>query len=219
MRNIFIFLLLITLLFDGKVWGQLSITSTGTTYTQDFNTLAQSGTTNAQSGGIFNAGWLFLESPSNANQNYAGGSGSIILGDTYSLGVAGVNTIDDRALGMLQSGSLSSIIGFEFTNNTGSTVSSITIGYTGEVWRQNIAGDSLAFSYQLGDVALNAFTGFPVCSCDFFFHKQCNDVSRKHSSTHVNVQTEVVKQQRSETTTCKLRRRSGWKTDNVFCCL
>src|SRR3954471_7448448 len=107
MRIIYFFLLLIALLFDGEARGQLSITSTGTTYAQDFNTLAQSGTTNTPTGGIFNEGWLFLEAPSTANQNYAGGGGSSILGDTYSLGGAGVNTADDRAFGMLQSNSLS----------------------------------------------------------------------------------------------------------------
>src|SRR4051812_30389655 len=113
MRIIYFFLLLIALLFDGEALGQLSITSTGTTYAQDFNTLAQSGTTNTQSGGIFNAGWLFLETPLTANQNYAGGGSTSILGDTYSLGGEGVNSVDDRALGMLQSGSLSSTIGFK----------------------------------------------------------------------------------------------------------
>src|SRR4051794_33323690 len=101
MRIIYFFLLLTALLFYREAWGQLSITSTGTTYAQDFNTLAQSGTTNTQSGGIFNAGWLFLETGSNANQNYAGGSGSSILGDTYSIGGTGINTVDDRALGTL----------------------------------------------------------------------------------------------------------------------
>ncbi|MBK9660296.1 MAG: hypothetical protein IPO68_10460 [Chitinophagaceae bacterium] len=54
-------------------------------------------------------------------------------GNTYSFGVLGINPLSDRSFGMLQSGSLTSILGFKFTNNTGTTITSITIGYTGEV--------------------------------------------------------------------------------------
>jgi hypothetical protein len=168
MRIIYTIFLLIACLFGKEAWAQLSITSAGTTYAQDFNTLAQSGSTNPQSGGIFDAGWSFLETGSNANNTYADGTGSIILGDTYSLGVEGTNSVNDRALGMLQSSSLSSIIGFKFTNNTGFTITSITIEYTGEVWKLSSKVDSLQFSYQVGDVDLNTYTSWiPVPTLSF----------------------------------------------------
>jgi hypothetical protein len=135
---------------------QLSITTANVATTQNFDALATSGTTNAQSGGIFANGWSFLESGTNGNTTYAGGTGSDTAGNTYSFGVAATNPVTDRAFGMLQSGSLTSILGFKFTNNTGSTVTSLVIGYTGELWRLSAAADNIAFSYQAGNVALNA---------------------------------------------------------------
>src|SRR3954464_1130235 len=107
MRNIYALLLLpIIILFSKEAQAQLIITSTGTPYTQDFNTLAQSGFPNTQNGGIFDAGWSFLEAGSNANGNYSVGTTTSTVGDTYSFGLAGVNAIDDRAIGVLQSSSL-----------------------------------------------------------------------------------------------------------------
>jgi hypothetical protein len=128
-------------------------------YSQDFDTLAQSGTANAQTGGIFSGGWSFLEASTNANTTYSGGTGSSTTGDTYSFGSAAVP--GDRAFGMLQSGSLTSILGFQFTNNTGATLTQLMVGFRGETWRAQVAADTLQFSYQLGSVALNA-AGYTV---------------------------------------------------------
>ncbi len=60
---------------------------------------------------------------------------SSATGDTYSFGVAGTNAVTDRELGALLTGSLISTIGATFTNNTASTISSLDIAYTGELWR------------------------------------------------------------------------------------
>ncbi|MGC4005908.1 MAG: hypothetical protein QM811_23425 [Pirellulales bacterium] len=139
---------------------QLSITTAGTTVTQNFDGLPSTGTGLSQTGGIFGQGWSFLEGGSNANTTYDTGTGSNTAGNTYSFGVAGTNAVTDRAFGMLQSGNLTSILGFTFVNNTGSLVTSIDVGYTGEVWRRSAASDTLAFSYQSGAVALNSATGW-----------------------------------------------------------
>jgi len=50
-------------------------------YTQDFNTLAASGTS-----GTLPSGWLFAETATNANTTYTAGDGSSNTGDTYSFG-------------------------------------------------------------------------------------------------------------------------------------
>jgi hypothetical protein len=150
---------LVMLLGVNGVMGQLSITN-NSAVTQNFDGLANSGFNQAQTGGIFSLGWSFLEGGSNANTAYDAGTGSGNGGNTYSFGVAGTNAVTDRTFGMLQSGSLTSILGFKFTNNTGSTVTSITIGYTGEVWRLSSSADAFAFSYQSGNVALNAASGW-----------------------------------------------------------
>lgn len=142
---------------SSTLWGQLSITTANSPVTQNFDTLPSSGTSLAQSGGIFSAGWNFLEGGSNANAVYDAGTGSNSAGNTYDFGSASAS---DRSLGMLQSGSLTSVIGFKFKNNTGSTVTSITIGYTGETWRLASASDNLSVSYQSGNAALNAASGW-----------------------------------------------------------
>lgn len=149
------------ILFSIKGFGQLSITTANTTITQNFDGLPNTGTGLSQSGSIFASGWSFLETGSNSNVLYQAGNGSSNSGDTYSYGTTSAT---DRAFGMLQSGNLSSILGFKFTNNTGVTVTSLVIGYTGETWRLASASDNLAFSYQLSNVALNAASGWTSVS-------------------------------------------------------
>ena len=53
---------------------QVSLTTQGTPYTQDFNSLASSGTTNT----ALPAGWAFVEAGTSALNNtaYSGGTGS-----------------------------------------------------------------------------------------------------------------------------------------------
>lgn len=96
----------------------ISLSSTAA-YTQDFNTLASTGTS-----GITPAGWFFVETGTNANATYAAGTGSSNTADSYSFGAAGSN---ERAFGGLLSGSLAPMIGAAFTNNTGATITALTI--------------------------------------------------------------------------------------------
>ncbi len=84
----------------------------GAAYTQDFNTLATSGTTNT----ALPTGWYLYETGTNANVYYRADAGTGTTGDTYSYGAAGST---DRAFGTLLSGSLTPTIGACFTNNTG----------------------------------------------------------------------------------------------------
>ncbi len=127
-------------------------------YTQNFNSLSIS--SYFHTGGIFSSGWSFYEVGSGADFTYRAGTGSSSTYDTYSFGAPGINSNDERAFGMLSSSSITTILGFKFTNNTGSTINSIYIGYTGEVWRQSTNADTFAFSYQSGDVPLNASSGW-----------------------------------------------------------
>ena len=108
--------------------GTISLTAVGAAYTQDFNTLANTGTSSAVP-----AGWALFESSTNANTTYTAGTGSSTAGDTYSFG--STTTPTDRAFGTLQSGTLIPTIGASFTNNTGNTITSLAIAYTGEQWR------------------------------------------------------------------------------------
>lgn len=138
-----------------------TLTTLGSPYTQDFDTLASSGSSAA-----LPAGWVFFESGANANTSYTAGTGSSNAGDTYSFGATGST---ERAFGTLLSGSLTPIIGASFTNNTGGTITSLAVAFTGEQWRLGATGraDRLDFSYSISTTALNAGTWIDVDALDF----------------------------------------------------
>ena len=122
--------------------------SAGTNYSQNFDSLVNSGNPN-WTNNITLPGWYLAKSGTNAS-SYAGGTGSGTTGGLYSFGVAGVNSAADRALGSLASSSATPIsYGVRFTNDTGLTVTNITVSYTGEQWRNGGSGSAsvLAFSY------------------------------------------------------------------------
>jgi len=130
----------------------ISLTTTGVAYTQDFNTLATSGTSST-----LPVGWALSESGTNANTTYSAGTGSSNAGDTYSFGASASS---ERAFGTLQSGSLVPTIGACFTNNTGGTITSLAISYTGEQWRLGASGRGAdRLDFQLSTTATSLTTG------------------------------------------------------------
>ena len=153
------FLLVLNLLFAPasavRAAGTISLSALNIAYTEDFNTLASAGTANTD---VPN-GWVFAESGTNPNTTYRAGTGSDNAGDTYSFGAAG-NA--ERAFGGLRSGSQVPLIGAQFANNTGGTITSLAISYTGEQWRlgQNATGRSAdRLDFQLSVDATSLTTG------------------------------------------------------------
>jgi predicted extracellular nuclease len=137
--------------------GSISLTTLGSAYTQNFDTLANTGTTN----NLTINGWFLNETGTSAANNgqYAAGTGSGTGGDVYSFGAA---SNAERAFGTLFSGTLTPTIGAQFTNNTGSTVTSLDISYIGEMWRlgQNTAGRAAdRLDFQLSSDATSLATG------------------------------------------------------------
>lgn len=129
----------------------ISLTTLGSTYSQNFNTLATTGTANVipMTGPL--AGWALTESGGGTrdDEKYAADDGGSGTGDTFSYGTG---TATDRALGGLQSSSLIPIFGALFTNSTGATITSLDIAYVGEEWRLGTASrtDSIVFEYRTG---------------------------------------------------------------------
>jgi hypothetical protein len=145
---------------------QVSISSFGTPITQNFDSLVSSGTGTLS--GNTPAGWGFAESSTNANTTYTAGTGSGNAGDTYSFGSAAAPT--DRALGQLRSGTLISILGGTFTNNTGGTINSLDIAYAGEQWRLGATGrtvgERMDFQYSTNATSLTTGTWIDVNALD-----------------------------------------------------
>ncbi|MBC7806625.1 MAG: hypothetical protein H7145_10785 [Akkermansiaceae bacterium] len=144
---------------------QISITSPTFIYTQDFNSLASTGTNNTQ----LPAGFVINEegsSTSTNNEAYNVNNGSTGTGDTYSFGGTGDS---DRALGIIQSGSLQATFGVSFVNNSGVAINQFLLSYRGETWR--IGGpnrsDRLDFAYSTNATSLTTGTYTDVDALDY----------------------------------------------------
>ncbi len=136
--------------------GAISLTALGSAYTQNFDTLATTGTTN----NLTINGWYLDETGSSSRNNgfYAASTGSDTAGDVYSFGASGST---ERAFGTLFSGTLNPTIGAQFTNNTGETVTSLDISFTGEMWRAGVTNRGAAdrLDFQLSTNATSLTTG------------------------------------------------------------
>lgn len=140
---------------------QVSILVDGVTLTQDFNGLASSGSSTS-----LPSGWVLLEGGANANDSYAANNGGSNSGNSYSYGVG---TNGERAFGALRSGNLFAVIGAAFTNDTGTTLTSLDLSYWGEEWRLGTANrqDRLDFQYSLDATSLNTGNWVDVDALDF----------------------------------------------------
>ena len=137
----------------------VSLTTINQAYTQNFDSLAVTGTSN-----VMPQGWGFIETGTSLDTNYRTGDGTANSGDTYSFG-----SNSERAFGTLQSGSLISSIGGCFTNNTGSPITSLKISYTGEQWRLGTAArvDRLDFQYSVDATSLTTGSWANFDTLDF----------------------------------------------------
>ena len=147
----------------------VSLTTTASPVSETFNTLATSGTTNM----TLPTGWYITESGAGTRDNeaYGADTGGSTTGDIYSYGTGGTPPSTERALGELRSGTLIPLFGAKFTNNTGTTVTTLEISYTGEQWRIGNNGaardDRLDFQYSLNATDLSTGTWTDVNALDF----------------------------------------------------
>lgn len=146
--------------------GGISLTTIGSPYTQNFDTL--SNVAGSTTNNLTIPGWFMTESGGGArdNEQYAVDTGASVTGDTYSYGSAGST---ERALGQLRSGTLIPLFGGCFTNNTGATITSLSIAYNGEEWRLGTAGrtDQVNFEYSTNASDLVTGTWTNVAALNF----------------------------------------------------
>lgn len=140
---------------------QILLTTSG--YNQNFNTLASTGTANT----TVPAGFGFTETGTSANTTYSAGTGSSATGDTYSFGAAGST---ERAFGALRIGTLNITLTSSFTNSTGATLTSLTIGLDYEQYRfANTSGFTVTGTGALAGVDLSGlnFSGVATAPAGF----------------------------------------------------
>lgn len=139
--------------------GDISLNTIGVAVTQNFDSLATTGTANTWTDGTTLAGWYsqFSATPSNPT-TYRASTGTDTTGAIYSFGVAGTNAVTERAFGSVASGTPGDIYyAVKLTNNTGMTITHLNISFTGEQWRQGgctptpctPAAQTLDFQYQV----------------------------------------------------------------------
>lgn len=165
LNSLFILLVLSSINISGQGVAPIcaSITVSNLTYTQNFDTLTNTGTSSTVP-----VGFGFSETGTSArvNTEYSAGTGSDNTGDTYSYGASGST---ERALGSIRTGTFASVSGACFINNTGGTINSIQISYDGEQWRLGATGreDKIDFQYSLDATSLTSGTWIDVNSLDF----------------------------------------------------
>ena len=138
----------------------ISVVNTST-YSQDFDSLASSGTGNAWLNDSTISGWYLFQQAGGgtAIASYNAGDGSSSTGNFYSFGGADSG---DRALGGVgsggayfgspSSGSIAGWIAVSFVNSSGSTFSGFMADWNGEQWRNggNTSPQTMVFEYGFG---------------------------------------------------------------------
>lgn len=146
------------------------VSYSGGTYSQDFNTLAMTGTSNTWTDNSTLLGWY------STRIVYVADSGTSNTGGLHSYGAA--STDNERALGSLGSGGTGTFYyGAQFVNNMGGDANFFVLQYTGEQWRDtnNTNAQTLAFSYSLDATTISNGTWTNVSALDF--------TSPQHTST------------------------------------
>ena len=148
-------LILLFVLGIGEVgWGQASIGAIGTAVTQNFNTLTTAGTWTDNSTLL---GWYAKTNATASITSFYKGTGSTITtAGLYSFSGTSANT--DRALGYIPSDAFTGTsgvgngyLGWRLKNNTGVSIGTIRIVWTGEQYRKAIDGNIqyIILSYQV----------------------------------------------------------------------
>jgi hypothetical protein len=141
------------------------LTSFAVPYTQDFDTLASTGTSAA-----LPAGWAI------STATYTADNGNSMTGGIKSYGATPPSKFaaTERALGSLATGATGTLFyGAEFENATGKTIDRLDISYTGEQWRRGKnmpqRAETLFFEYSLNATSVTdaLATWTSVSSLDF----------------------------------------------------
>jgi predicted extracellular nuclease len=139
----------------------LAAISLSTPYNQNFDTLATSGTANTWTNDSTISGWY------SNRVVYRADGGTSNTGALYSYGNA---TDAERSLGSVASGSTTTIYyGAQFVNDTGATITELSVSYTGEQWRNggNTTPHTLDFQYQVNAEDISNGTWTDVDTLDF----------------------------------------------------
>jgi hypothetical protein len=144
---------------SASAFGGIMYNTPGDVYTQNFDTLATSGS-NAWANDSTITGWHLFQKDGNAVPTYIANSGTTTTGSFYSFGVTDST---DRALGGVGSGgtyfgspatgAVAGWIAMSVENNTGTSLTEFTVHFNGEQWRNggNATPHTMVLEYGFGD--------------------------------------------------------------------
>lgn len=126
-------------------YAQVDMSALNVPLTQNFDTLANTGTNITWTNNSTIPGWY------SSRAAYNSGTGASNTGALYSFGTASAT---DRALGGIASGGTATFYwGVRLHNSTGSTITSLNISFTGEQWRDGgnttPVAQTMPFEYQV----------------------------------------------------------------------
>src|SRR5262245_39090412 len=124
----------------------VSLTTPGAPSVQNFDTLPASGSATWTNDSTL-PGWFHART--GTGTALVASDGSSNAGNFYSYGTG---TATDRALGSLGNAAIGNLFwGVRLENNTGATITSLDVSYTGEQWRNSAAAaQTISFSYLVG---------------------------------------------------------------------
>lgn len=137
---------------------QVALTTLGTAYTQNFDTLPASGTV-VWANNTTLPGWYHARTGSGSN--LVADTGASNAGNLYNYGASGAN---ERALGSVGSGNAAIgdiYYGVRLRNTSGSTITSLDVAYTVEQWRNSgAAAQTASFSYLIAPTVTGSLAEF-----------------------------------------------------------
>lgn len=162
-------ILLVSALTAVSGFAQIDINQNNQVYTQDFDGLSNTGTTNDYS--TLPVGWSALEVGSSANTIYRASDGYYSGGDLYSYGT--INSTD-RALGTIGSGSNDQVyFATAFVNQTTDVLNTVDITFDAELWRignpaRSTGPDTLRFAYAVNPLTIDDNASFTDVASLYF---------------------------------------------------
>lgn len=160
------YFVVVLILFYHLCWSQFSIDALNTNYSENFNGLISTSSATWTDNSTV-AGW-YAATTVNPNTNYYANTGTTTTARLNSFGVTGTNPLSERALGHSTSNAYTGAVGVGYNylgwrllNNTGSTITSITITYTGEQWRRmdNVNTQEMTVEYRTSSTVTSLTTG------------------------------------------------------------
>lgn len=149
---------------------QVSYNAAGDTYSQNFDnvSVSNSGTAGSWTDNSTIPGWYQAQTGTNPKPTIITvDNGSSNAGGLHLFGTDAPTTPGEYALGSIASGTAIPTFGVRFTNNTGQSLTSFSLGYTGEEWRSGTNPNTLTFAYSVGATGLTTGTYTDVASLNF----------------------------------------------------